>query len=105
MYAVINSGGKQLKVTPGEVVRLEYLEGNIGDSVSLDDVLLVNNDENIQIGTPVVEGVKVAGTIVEQGRGDKIIVFKFKRRKMYRRKTGHRQSFTAVKIDSIGSKK
>ena len=105
MYAVINSGGKQLKVIPGEVVRLEYLEGKIGDPVSLDRVLLVNNEDDIQIGTPLVEGVKVAGTIVEQGRGDKIIVFKFKRRKMYRRKTGHRQSFTAVRVDSIGSEK
>ena len=103
MYAVINSGGKQLKVTPGEVVRLEYLDGKIGDPVSLEEVLLVNDNDDIQIGTPVVKGVKVAGTIVEQGRGDKIIIFKFKRRKMYRRKTGHRQSFTAVRVDSIGS--
>ncbi len=102
MYAVINSGGKQIKVTPGDIVRLELLKGNAGDQVSLENVLLVNNDENIQIGTPVVKGVKVSGTIVAQGRGDKIIVFKFKRRKMYRRKTGHRQSYTAVRVDSIG---
>ena len=102
MYAVINSGGKQIKVTPGDVVRLELLEGKAGDQISLENVLLVNNDEDIQIGTPVVKGVKVSGTIMAQGRGDKIIVFKFKRRKMYRRKTGHRQSYTAVRVDSIG---
>lgn len=105
MYAVINSGGKQIKVTPGEVVRLELLEGEAGDKVTLDNVLLVSKDDDIQIGTPVVKGVKVSGTIVEQGRGEKIIVFKFKRRKMYRRKTGHRQSYTAVMVDSIGSEK
>ena len=102
MYAVINSGGKQIKVTPGDVVRLELLEGNAGDQISLENVLLVNNDEDIQIGTPVLKDVKVSATIMAQGRGDKIIVFKFKRRKMYRRKTGHRQSYTAVRVDSIG---
>ncbi len=102
MYAVINSGGKQVKVTPGDIVRLELLKGNAGDQVLLENVLLVNNDEGIQIGTPVVKDVKVSGTIMAQGRGDKIIVFKFKRRKMYRRKTGHRQSYTAVRVDSIG---
>ena len=105
MYAVIDSGGKQVKVTPGEVVRLELLKGEAGDKVSLENVLLVNNDDDIQIGTPVVKGAKVSGTIVEQGRGDKIVVFKFKRRKMYRRRTGHRQSYTAVMVDAIESEK
>ena len=102
MYAVIDSGGKQIKVTPGDVVRLELLKGNAGDQISLENVLLVNNDEDVQIGTPVLKDVKVSATIMAQGRGDKIIVFKFKRRKMYRRKTGHRQSYTAVRVDSIG---
>ncbi len=105
MYAVINSGGKQVKVTPGEVVRLEYLEGKVGDKVSLEDVLLVSDDKDVKVGTPLVKGAKVAGTIVEQGRGDKVTIFKFKRRKMYRRKQGHRQSFTAVMVDSIGAAK
>jgi len=103
MYAVINSGGKQLKVTPGEVVRLEALEGNVGDKVSLENVLLVSSDDDVKVGNPVVKGVTVDGTIVEHGRGDKVTIFKFKKRKMYRRKQGHRQSFTAVRVDSIGS--
>lgn len=102
MYAVINSGGKQIRVTPGEVVRLESLQGNVGDKVSLEDVLLISSDDEIKVGTPVVKGVKVDATIVEHGRGEKITVFKFKRRKMYRRKQGHRQNYTAVRVESIG---
>ena len=102
MYAVINSGGKQIRVTPGEVVRLESLQGNVGDKVSLEDVLLISSDDEIKVGTPVIKGAKVDATIVEHGRGKKITVFKFKRRKMYRRKQGHRQNYTAVKVESIG---
>ncbi len=112
MIEVCKSAGVQLGTalmmrfhTQHQEAKRMIKEGKIGDPVSLDRVLLVNNEDDIQIGTPLVEGVKVAGTIVEQGRGDKIIVFKFKRRKMYRRKTGHRQSFTAVRVDSIGSEK
>ncbi len=102
MYAVINSGGKQIRVTPGDVIRLESLQGNVGDKVSLEDVLLISSDDEIKVGTPVVKGVKVDATIVEHGRGEKITVFKFKRRKMYRRKQGHRQNYTAVRVESIG---
>ena len=102
MYAVINSGGKQIRVTPGEVVRLESLQGNVGDKVSLEDVLLISGDDEIKVGTPVLKGAKVDATIVEHGRGEKITVFKFKRRKMYRRKQGHRQNYTAVRVESIG---
>lgn len=102
MYAVINSGGKQLKVSPGDVVRLEYLGGEVGDKISTEDVLLVCDGDKVKIGAPLVKGVSVSGTIVSQGRGEKITVFKFKRRKMYRRKLGHRQNYTEVKIDSIG---
>ena len=105
MYAVINSGGKQIRVEPGATVRLESLQGNVGDKVSLDEVLLVNDDGKVKVGTPLVKGVKVSGTIVEHGRGDKITVFKFKRRKMYRRKQGHRQNYTAIKVEAIGSDK
>ena len=105
MYAVIKSGGKQLKVTPGEVVHLESLQGKVGDKVSLEEVLLVSVDDEVKVGDPVVKGVKVDGTIVEHGRGEKVTIFKFKKRKMYRRKQGHRQSYTAVRVDSIGSEK
>lgn len=101
MYAVINSGGKQYRLTEGALIDLERLDGEVGDQVVFDQVLLVESDEAPMIGTPIVDGAQVVGTIVEQGKGDKIVVFKFKRRKMYRRRTGHRQLLTTVKIDSI----
>jgi large subunit ribosomal protein L21 len=101
MYAVINSGGKQYRLSEGDLIDLERLDGEIGDQIVFDQVLLVENDESPLIGTPTVDGAQVVGTIVEQGKGDKIVVFKFKRRKMYRRRTGHRQLLTTVKIDSI----
>ncbi|HAO20610.1 MAG TPA: 50S ribosomal protein L21 [Desulfobacteraceae bacterium] len=101
MYAVINSGGKQYRVEQGNTVRLERLPGDVGSSVSFDRVLLFSDGQNVKIGQPLVEGVMVRGRIVEQDRSKKIIVFKYKRRKRYRRKQGHRQYYTAVKIDSI----
>jgi large subunit ribosomal protein L21 len=101
MYAVISSGGKQYKVEQGEIVRVEKLSGDIGAPVSFDKVLMISDDEKAKIGTPVLENATVQGHIVEQGKAKKIIVFKYKRRKRYRRKQGHRQSFTAVQIDSI----
>jgi len=101
MYAVINSGGKQYRVEQGNTVRLERLPGDVGSSVSFDRVLLFSDGQNVKIGQPLVEGMMVRGRIVEQDRSKKIIVFKYKRRKRYRRKQGHRQYYTAVKIDSI----
>ena len=101
MYAVISSGGKQYKVEQGEIVRVEKLSGEIGSPVSFDRVLMVSDGERVQIGMPVLDKVTVQGHIVEQGKAKKIIVFKYKRRKRYRRKQGHRQSFTAIQIDSI----
>lgn len=102
MYAVVSSGGKQYKVQEGETLRLEKLAGEVGAPVSFDRVLLYSDGENVTVGRPMVDDIQVRGHIVEQGRAKKIIVFKYKRRKGYRRKQGHRQSFTAVKIDSIG---
>ena len=101
MYAVISSGGKQYKVEQGEIVRIEKLSGEIGAPVSFDKVLMISDGEKVQIGTPVLDKVTVQGHIVKQGKAKKIIVFKYKRRKRYRRKQGHRQSFTAIQIDSI----
>lgn len=101
MYAVVASGGKQYKVQEGEILKIEKIPGEIGDSISFDNVLLYSDGESIQIGQPQLESAKVSGHVVEQGKAPKIIVFKFKRRKGYRRKQGHRQRFTAVKIDSI----
>jgi large subunit ribosomal protein L21 len=101
MYAVVATGGKQYKVIEGDVLRVEKIAGEVGDQVSFDQVLMVGEGEDVRIGRPVVDGVLVKGKIVEQGKNKKIIVFKFKRRKRYRRKQGHRQPFTAIKIDAI----
>ena len=101
MYAVIRTGGKQTRVAPGESIRVEKLAGTVGDPVELPEVLLVGSEGEPRIGTPLVEGVKVIGTIMSQGRGPKIVVFKMKRRKGYRRKRGHRQAYTEVRVEKI----
>ena len=104
MYAVVNSGGKQYKVQKGEVLKVEKISGDVGNAVTFDRVLMFSDGENVSIGQPVLDGVSVEGHIVEQGKAKKIIVFKYKRRKRFRRKNGHRQEFTAVQIDSINAK-
>ena len=101
MYAVVATGGKQYKVQQGDVLRIEKLTGDVGAEIAFDQVLLFSDGENMQIGQPVLEGAVVKGHIVEQGRSKKVIVFKYKRRKRYRRKQGHRQQYTAIKIDAI----
>ena len=101
MYAVIRSGGKQYRVTPGQTIRLEKLAGDVGSKLELKDVLLVQNDGDIQLGSPVLANAIVEATVVEQDRAKKIIVFKKKRKKQYRRTRGHRQNYTAVRIDKI----
>lgn len=102
-YAVVRTGGKQVRLVPGEAVRVEKLDGAIGDSVEFSEVLLVSDGEKTNIGTPTVEGAKVVGVITAQGRGPKITIFKKKRRKNYRRKSGHRQDYTEVRVESIGA--
>ncbi len=102
MYAVFMSGGKQHKVEPGVVVKLELLPGAVGDKVELGDVLLVADGDQIQVGQPVIPDTVISGKIVEQGRHRKIVIFKHKRRKDYRKKQGHRQSYTAVLVQGIG---
>jgi large subunit ribosomal protein L21 len=101
MYAVVRTGGKQHRVEPGAAVRVEKLEGSVGDSVELDEVLLLGAEDGAKIGTPLVAGARVIGTITAQGRGPKITIFKMKRRKGYRRKAGHRQSYTEIRVDKI----
>ncbi len=101
MYAVIATGGKQYKVTEGDVLRIEKIAGEVGDAVTLDKVLMVTNGEQVDVGRPVIEDAAVNARIVEQGKAKKILVFKYKRRKGYRRKQGHRQPFTAIRIDNI----
>ena len=101
MYAIINTGGKQYKAEVGNLLKIEKLDANIGDSVSFDNVLLFCDGKESKIGTPVLENFSVNGKIVDQTKSKKTIVFKYKRRKGYRRKRGHRQDITMVRIESI----
>jgi large subunit ribosomal protein L21 len=101
MYAVIRSGGKQYRVSQGGSLRVEKLPGEIGSSVTLDDVLMIGGEGDVKIGTPKVDGAEITGTILAQGRGTKIRVFKMKRRKGYRRTQGHRQDYTEIRVDAI----
>ena len=101
MYAVIRSGGKQYRVAPGETVRLESVAGEIGAKVELGNVLLVENDGNVQVGNPLLANAKIEATVLEHDRAKKILVFKKKLKKQYRRTQGHRQNYTAVRIDNI----
>ena len=101
MYAVIRTGGKQYRVAQGDTLEIETIAGEPGATVTFDDVLLVGDDAETRIGTPTVAGASVSGTIVNHGKGRKVIVFKFRRRKNYKRKNGHRQNFTRVRIDGI----
>ncbi|OCG20361.1 MULTISPECIES: 50S ribosomal protein L21 [unclassified Gilliamella] len=101
MYAVFQSGGKQHRVSEGEVVRLEKIEVETGAEVVFDKVLMVANGEDIKVGAPFVEGATIKAEIVEHGRGDKVKIVKFRRRKHYRKQQGHRQWFTDVKITAI----
>ena len=101
MFAVFESGGKQHRVAEGEVVRLERLGTAVGERVEFDRVLMVARDDDVSVGTPYVDGVSVTGEVVAQGRGRKIRVIKFKRRKNYLRRAGHRQHYTDVRITGI----
>ena len=101
MYAVIKSGGKQYRVEPGVQLRVETLAAEVGASVSFDEVLLVGAGDAVKVGAPLVAGAQVKGTVVSHGRGDKLRIFKLRRRKHYQKSQGHRQSFTEVRIDDI----
>jgi len=101
MYAVIETGGKQYRVEQGQTLIVEKLEGSQGDTVEFDQVLLLSTDDAVAVGRPTVEGAKVTAEIVGQVRGPKLVVYKFKRRKDYRRRTGHRQFLTSVKINDV----
>ncbi len=101
MYAVFQSGGKQHRVTEGQTVRLEKIELEVGASVEFDNVLMIADGENINVGAPYIAGGKVTAEVVTQGRGDKVKIVKFRRRKHSRKQAGHRQWFTEVKITGI----
>ena len=100
-YAIIRAGGKQFRVEPGKSIRIPSIKGDAGTKVEFNEVLLGSDGSNVQTGIPTLSGAKVTGEIVKHGLGDKIVVFKFKRRKNYARKQGHRQGFTEVRIKDI----
>ena len=101
MYAVIKTGGKQYKVAPGEKLKVEQIPADVGAEVVLDQVLMIGEGESVRLGQPTVAGASVKATVVAHGRGDKVRIFKMRRRKNYRRHQGHRQGFTEVKIEGI----
>ena len=101
MYAVIETGGKQYRVTPGQTVEVELLAAEPGSEVALERVLLVSTDDKTLVGSPTVANARVMTTVVREGRGEKIIVFKYKNKKRYRRRTGHRQQYTSIAISEI----
>jgi large subunit ribosomal protein L21 len=101
VYAIIRTGGKQYRVAAGETIYVELLDTPVGEKVTLGEVLLVGGEDGAQLGSPLLGNASVAATVVEQGRDHKIRVFKYKKRKHYRRTRGHRQSYTALRIDSI----
>lgn len=104
MFAVLKTGGKQYKVSQGDIIQIEKLDGKVGDKVTLDQVLMIGEDDKVDVGSPVVKGSQVTGEIVNQTKGPKVIVFKKIRRKKYRRKNGHRQLITHLKITEISKK-
>ena len=101
MYAVIKTGGKQYKVIAGEKIKVEKLETEIGGIVVIDKVLMISDETNTTIGAPLIAGATVSATVISQGRADKLMIFKFRRRKHYRKTQGHRQSFTEIQIGEI----
>lgn len=103
MYAIIETGGKQYRVQEGDTLFVEKLEVTAGDTINFDKVLVVSNEGKLSVGAPFVEGAKVEASVVEQGKGPKVIVFKYKAKKDYRRKQGHRQPYTKVKIEKINA--
>lgn len=100
MYAVIQTGGKQYKVLSGDVIRVEKLNAAPGDSVTFDQVLMIGGEETL-IGTPTLKEAKVTGTVIDNGKADKLTIYKYKRKSGYHKKSGHRQSYTEIKIDSV----
>ena len=103
MYAVIKTGGKQYRVITGETLKVEILPGEIGTSLVLDKVLMVSDGEKLSVGKPMLVGATVAATIISHGRGDKVRIFKMRRRKHYQKNQGHRQNYTEIRIDGISA--
>ncbi|WP_435626789.1 50S ribosomal protein L21 [Candidatus Ferrigenium straubiae] len=103
MYAVIKTGGKQYRVSSGETLKIETIPGDVGSAVVLDKVLMVADGDKLSVGKPMLTGASVQATIVSHGRGDKVHIFKMRRRKHYRKSQGHRQNYTEIRIDGISA--
>lgn len=101
MYAVINTGGKQYKVAPGDVVRVETLDAKKGDTIELKDIYMIADGDKVSIGKPTLESARVTAEVMGDGRGEKLLIFKHRKRKGYRRTNGHRQNYTAIKVKEI----
>ncbi len=101
MYAVINTGGKQYKVAPGDVVRVETLKAKKGDTIEINDVYMIADGDKVSVGKPVLATAKVTAEVVGDGRGEKLLIFKHRRRKGFRRTNGHRQNYTSIKVKEI----
>ena len=101
MYAIIKSGDKQFRAEPGRTIRVPSIDAEVGDQVTFDQVLMTGGDDEVVVGSPVVDGASVTGEVVRHGKDRKVIIFKWKRRKNYRKKQGHRQGFTEVRIGEI----
>jgi large subunit ribosomal protein L21 len=104
MYAVIKTGGKQYRVVPGEKLKVEKLAGDVGSDIVIDQVLMVADGDSVTVGAPVVAGASVTATVVSHGRHDKVMIFKMRRRKHYRKTQGHRQDYTEIQIQQIAAK-
>ncbi|MBM4306134.1 MAG: 50S ribosomal protein L21 [Deltaproteobacteria bacterium] len=101
MFAVLKTGGKEYRVTKGDVIRVEKLEGSVGDQVTLKDILMVSGDGQVQVGAPNLNNAVITGEIVREAKGKKVFTYKMKRRKNYRRMKGHRQTYTYLKVNEI----
>ena len=101
MYAVIKTGGKQYRVAPGEKIKIEQIPADVGAQIVLDQVLMVAEGESVKVGNPLVDGAKVSATVLAHGRGQKLRIFKMRRRKHYQKTQGHRQNYTEIRVDSI----
>ena len=104
MYAVIKTGGKQYRVASGEKLKIEQIPADIGSEIVLDQVLMIADDEAVTVGTPLVSGATVKATVLTHGRGEKVQIFKMRRRKHYQKHQGHRQNYTEIRIDGIAAK-
>lgn len=101
MYAVVKTGGKEYRISKGDVIRVEKMEGRVGDQVSMKDVLMVSQEGQVQLGNPLLAGAVITGKIIQEVKGKKTVTYKMKRRKNYRRTKGHRQTYTYIRVDDI----